>query len=164
MNNPQQPIQSSISADSMTTQNTHFKSAGFFRRMAAIIYDGILVFSLLFFTSIPLIILFEKLTGESLYQHVAYYGFVLWLYAVAFIYFGWFWTHSGQTPGMKAWHLKITTMEGAKIGWVAAFKRYVGALLSWAIVGLGFLWVFISKSKKTWHGVLSHTRVFEDRN
>ncbi len=164
MNNQTRPVNSSISADSQANQNIGFKPAGFFRRMAAITYDGILVFSLLFLTSIPLIILFEKITGQNLNQHVAYYGFVLWLYAVAFIYFGWFWINSGQTPGMKAWHLKISTVDGAKINWVAAFKRYLGALLSWAIVGLGFLWVIVSRNKKTWHGLLSQTRLFLDRD
>ena len=161
MNNSKNSIQPTISTEQSNAVNPLLKPAGFFRRMAAIIYDGILVFSILFFSSIPILVLFEKFTGEKLNEHSAYYGFVLWLYCAVFIYFGWFWTKTGQTPGMKAWRLKLANLDGLKINWTTALRRYLGALLSWAIAGLGFLWVLISK--KTLHGMLSKTRVYLDK-
>lgn len=163
MTNPKTETRSAISFEHLSHSKEVPKPGNFFRRMAAIFYDSILLFSLLFFSSIPLLVLFEKTTGQHLYEHTAYYGFVLWLYLVAFVYFGWFWTKTGQTPGMKAWHLRLTTEKGLKINWMTALQRYLGALLSWAVVGLGFLWILLSKSNKTWHGTLSGTRIFLDK-
>ena len=42
---------------------------------------------------------------------------------------------------------------------VAASLRFVAALLSWAAVGLGFLWQLWDRDRLTWHDRISGTRI-----
>jgi len=134
-------------------------SPGFFRQMAVISYDALLLLALLFLAT-ALILPFNEGKAFSSSQ----YFFPLYLLLVSYLYYGWFWTHGGQTLGMKTWKIKIQTLEQTPVTWSLAFKRFILAMVSWGFVGLGFLWLFIDKRKLTWHDKLSGTQlVFEDK-
>lgn len=123
------------------------------RRLAVIIYDGLLLFAVLFFAAIPFSVAFNITYDSPLYPI-----FVAYLYGVAFLYYGWFWTR-GQTLAMKTWRVGIETNEGHRLSWKQAFVRYVAAMISWLIVGLGFYWSLFHKQKATWHDLASSTRL-----
>jgi uncharacterized RDD family membrane protein YckC len=38
-------------------------------------------------------------------------------------------------------------------------RRLAAAVLSWLPAGLGWLWCVFDREHRTWHDVLSHTRV-----
>ncbi len=82
---------------------------------------------------------------------------------VSFLFYGWFWTHGGQTLGMRVWHLYLTKPDGKFIDWPLAAKRYTAAVLSWACLGLGFLWVWIHPKRMTWHDLISNTQIVYHR-
>ena len=80
---------------------------------------------------------------------------------VIFVFFGWFWTHGGQTLGMRAWRLKVTTEDGKGLNWSRAFLRFLLAGLSWLILGLGFIWALFDKRRQTLHDRLSKTMLIQ---
>lgn len=124
------------------------------RRFAAIFYDFLLLLSVLFFAT-ALILPFNA--GQAFTQHWLY---SLYLLTVTFIFYGWFWTHGGQTLGLKAWKLQVLTIDRQSITWSQAFLRFNGAIVSWCALGLGFCWSLIDKNKRCWHDVFSKTDIF----
>lgn len=131
------------------------RSPGLFRHLAIIIYDSLLLLALLFLAT-ALILPFNK--GEAYASNQ--YFFPLFLLTVSFIFYGWFWTHGGQTLGMRAWKIKILTFDKQPITWKHAFKRFIMALFSWLFFGVGFLWQLIDKQRYTWHDRFSKTGLF----
>lgn len=71
------------------------------------------------------------------------------------VFFAWFWTHGGQTLGMRAWRIRVVTTQGQTLTWKQAALRYTGAIFSLVILGLGYLWIYIDKNKASWHDKLS---------
>ncbi len=124
------------------------------RRLAAITYDFFLLFAVLFFASLPVIIPFRITIGDTWYPlYIAY------IYSVSFVFFGWFWTHGGQTLGMKTWRIRIETREGGPITWLQALQRFVVALLSTVLLGAGFIWCLFNRESLSWHDLASKTRL-----
>ena len=157
------------------------KRIGLIKRLVVMAYDGLLLFSLLFFTSAICMLVFNLLAPESLYVdsskleahklasftelgRLLAFGIVaLNSLAVSFFFYGWFWTHGGQTLGMRVWHLYLTKPDGKFIGWSLAAKRYLLALLSWGSLGIGFLWVLFHPQRKAWHDILTDTQIIYHR-
>ena len=75
------------------------------------------------------------------------------------LFFGWFWTHGGQTLGMRSWRIRVVDLNGEPIGWGLAVRRYLAALLSWAMAGAGFLWMLFDTDGCSLHDRLSGTRL-----
>ena len=116
------------------------------RRLASIAYDLLVL---------PAVLLaqgrLQVYPGRALFQ-----GYLLW---VAFVFFGGFWVHGGQTPGMRAWRLQLTNRDGTGISWKQARRRFAGALLSWLPAGLGYLWILIDREGLAWHDRISGTEL-----
>jgi uncharacterized RDD family membrane protein YckC len=95
------------------------------RRLAALMYEGVLLFGVVFLAGY----LFSTLTQQrnGLVHHnwmAAWIGFVVGAYFV------WFWTHGGQTLPMKTWRLKVVrAAEGSGVSVTRAVVRYVFAWL-----------------------------------
>lgn len=81
-----------------------------------------------------------------------------YLLAVSALFFCTFWRR-GETLGMRAWKLRMVTADGRQPGWGRALLRFAAAILSWAALGLGFLWVLVDREKFAWHDRLSGTRL-----
>lgn len=127
---------------------------GFFRRLGAIVYDSLLLFSVLFIGTAVIL----PFNGGQAFGNTQYYYF-FYLLMLSLLFFGWFWTHGGQTLGMRAWKLKVCSASLQPISWNQAALRFVAALLSWGAFGLGFLWIAFEKRKRGWHDLLSKTQV-----
>ena len=136
---------------------TALKAAGFFRRLAAILYDSLLLVAILFVATAAILPLNH---GEAFASDNFYY--LAYLVFVSFLFYGGFWTHGGQTLGLRAWKLKVLTFEQQPLNWKQALVRYIAAIFSWAIFGLGFLWILVDKNHRGWHDHLSKTTIFLD--
>jgi uncharacterized RDD family membrane protein YckC len=92
-----------------------------------------------------------------------HWAYPVYLGLVTFGFVGWFWTHGGQTLGMKAWRLRLLAADGMGVGWGRAALRFTGALLSFACLGLGYWWMLVDPDGLAWHDRLSDTRIEFDR-
>lgn len=96
---------------------------GLARRFAAFLYEGVLLFGVVFFAGL----LYSILTRQ---QHAleGRTGMGVVIFLVLGAYFVGFWTRTGQTLAMKTWHLRVVDAAGRPLGVVRAIARY---LLSW---------------------------------
>lgn len=128
---------------------------GLLRHLAAIIYDFLLLVALLFFATA---ILLPFNGGKAFSQQQIFYP--LYLLTISFCFYGWFWTHGGQTLGLKAWKIKVLNNDYGLISWQQAVVRFIVSLFSWSLLGLGFLWVLVDKNQRCWHDIVSKTGLF----
>lgn len=121
------------------------------RRLAAILYDGFLVFALLMVASLIVVALLRDAVNPNnlLFQ--------IYLLMVAWSYFAICW-RSGQTLGMKSWHIHIVG-QTRSISLRETGIRYLVAIVSWGAVGLGFLWALFHPQRAAWHDLASGTRL-----
>jgi uncharacterized RDD family membrane protein YckC len=127
--------------------------AGLFRRLMAIIYDLFLLIALLFIATAAAMVLNK---GNAIQPGQTFYPvYVVYLLVVSFVFYGWFWTHGGQTLGMKTWKMKLQQENGEAVTWPLALLRFVTAILSWAAAGLGFIWSLFHPLRRTWHDIAS---------
>lgn len=96
------------------------------RRCAAACYDGLLLFAI-WVVSLMASVSVQKALGAARNDHVN--GALLLLAGLAF--FGWSWTHGGQTLGMRAWRLQVRREDGAGLRWPVAALRYALMLACW---------------------------------
>ncbi len=126
--------------------------AGLLDRLAALLYDALLLLALLFVAT-ALLLPFTR--GEALQPHNPFYS--TYLLFISFFFFGWFWMHGGQTLGMRAWRLQLRRLDGKPLTWWHALLRFLTAIPSWALGGLGFWWMLIDRRRLTWHDRISET-------
>lgn len=127
---------------------------GGLRRLAVLFYDGLLLFGVLFAATF---ILLPFTRGEPIGPNNVFY--TVYLLAVSYAYFEWFWTHGGQTLGMRAWRVTLVADPPLVLDRRRCLLRFVAALVSWAPAGLGFLWALLDREKLAWHDRLSRTRL-----
>ncbi len=120
-------------------------------------YDLLLLIAVLFVATALLLPLNagKAFTAEQFF-------FPLYLLLVSFCFYTWFWMHGGQTLGLRAWKIKVLTLDRKPITWKHALLRFSAAMLSWLFFGLGFLWILIDKNQRSWHDHLSQTALFFD--
>jgi len=129
----------------------------FWRRLAAMAYDILLLLSVLLLATAIIVIPLGMVTGEGQIADSLIYRLYLLLLIVG--YFIWPWLRGGQTVGMRSWRARLVSMDGEEIGLKQLLIRFIAALLSWAVLGLGFFWVLIDPAKLAWHDRLSNTRL-----
>ncbi len=100
--------------------------ASLFRRLAAMVYDGLLLLAVLFVSTA---IVLPLTGGEAV--GAGNPVFMTYLFLVSFFFFAWFWTHGGQTLGMRAWKIRVQRLDGGPISWSQALLRYMVGLISW---------------------------------
>lgn len=123
------------------------------RRMACFLYEGILLFGVIFIAGY----LFDTLTQSRhalMYRHARQ----AWLFFVLGAYFVWFWTHGGQTLAQKTWKIRVVDREGKAIGLMRAIVRYA---LCWpfALSGLGLVWSWFDRDKQFLQDRLAGTQL-----
>jgi uncharacterized RDD family membrane protein YckC len=101
-----------------------------FRRLAAILYDSLLVFALLMLATA---LLLPFTGGQRIPPGTLSHQ--LYLLVVAYLYFDYCWRHGGQTLGMKAWKFRCVDAVSHR----QTALRFLGGLLSLLTLGLGFV-------------------------
>lgn len=130
------------------------KPASLLRRLGAMLYDTLLIIALMFFATIPFVVISggEAVKPESLIYQLILLG-VVYLFLVGF------WCRRGSTLGMLAWGLRLETDDGALPGLAQSSIRFVIAPISLLVGGLGFFWQLWDAEHQTWHDKLSRTRL-----
>lgn len=124
------------------------------RRLAIIVYDAVVVISLLMLAA--LLAILAGFEGQTAMKDPVY---TLYLFSTWFAYLGWCWSKGGMTVGMRAWRVKIEDHAGNQPGWGHSAIRFVVSLLSAATAGAGFAWSLFDSHKRTWHDMASQTKL-----
>ena len=151
----------------MQTTSETLPTAGVLRRLMAMVYDGLLVFAVLFTATIPTVFLptneQQVITNGDVTHELPSLAngwlFQLYLLFIFCSFFCWFWRKNGQTLGMQAWRLQIEDLTGQRISWRQCFTRLAGASVSILCLGAGFWWIWIDKNGYSWHDRWSKSRM-----
>jgi len=108
--------------------------APLWRRLMASVYDGLLLLGLWMSTA-----LINVLIRQALHLDDGSRAPQVLFFLVGLVFFGWFWTHGGQTLGMRAWRLRVQRCDGNALRWPIAIIRYSVMLASWLAVPAPFV-------------------------
>ena len=140
--------------------------AGVGRRLAALVYDSLIIAGLLMVYGFFALLISSAVVGlECNAEHLDYNpcmsGPLLQLGMLVVIagYFIWSWRAAGQTIGMRAWRLLLASPEGVQLTWRQCALRTVTAPLSLACLGLGYFWAWTRADKASWHDLASGSQV-----
>ncbi len=104
------------------------RPAPLWRRLAAALYDGLLLLGLWMAA-----LLVDTIARDGLGSERQWPALRAYLFLIGLAFFGWFWTHGGQTLGMRAWRLQLRRTSGADVRWTEAALRYALMLLCWGV-------------------------------
>ena len=125
----------------MGNETTGGAPAGLFRRLAALLYDLLLVIALGFVVTFAMLPLTQGEAILSSTQGLVGHAYHALLAMLAFAYFGWSWTRSGQTLGMRAWRIRLESAVAKPLDWTESLLRFLlGVGLAW-LAALG-AWYF----------------------
>jgi uncharacterized RDD family membrane protein YckC len=134
-------------------------SAGFGRRVAALLYDSLLLAALLVIFTSGAVFLNHRIAVEPATAGAWAYLYRSGLVAIVVGYYLLNWLRSGQTLGMRAWHLRAVADSGKPMALQAAALRILFGVLAWAPAALGVLWLYADREHLALHDRLSKTRV-----
>lgn len=151
------------------------------RRMAAFLYEGVLLFGLVMVVGLIYSIAVNQRHGLQGRQ-----GMMAVQFLALSVYFMWLWIHGGQTLALKTWQLRLVTPEGGPLSPMRALVRYLSswlwfmppllvtwlagwhdkstmsaALLVWMAFYASLSWAL--PSRQFLHDVISGTRVIDNR-
>lgn len=133
---------------------TTLDSPGLFRRLASMVYDGLLLVALLFVVTFIFTLVFGSVAAADL-RYVL--QALLWLVIGA--YFLWYWTHGGQTLAMQTWRIRLLHESGAPLTLKQALLRYVAASAGILFFGAGLIWALFDREGLFLHDRLVGTRL-----
>jgi uncharacterized RDD family membrane protein YckC len=129
-------------------------TAPFLVRIAAMIYESLLVTAVLFVASFIIIpVVGEMQTAWQ--RHL----FQLYIVGVLFAYFSAFWLRSGQTLAMKTWRIRLVDRNGGRITFRQALLRFFLALFGLMLGGIGFWWALVDRDRQFLHDRIAGTRL-----
>lgn len=108
------------------------QAPGLRRRLACFAYEGVLLFGVVMLAGLA-----YGLVTQQKHALVGMHGLQIFVFAVLGLYFGWFWSHGGQTVAMKTWRVRVLTKNGVALSPTRALCRYLLSWL-WFLPALGF--------------------------
>lgn len=121
-------------------------------------YDALLVVALVaVVNTLALGVVVQVTAGEQQVLNAHLVQFLTLLSSVSF--FSVFWLNGGQTLGMQVWRIKLVDFQGDPPTAGKVLLRCLGASLSAACLGLGYLWCLIDRNNRYWHDYLSGTEL-----
>lgn len=76
-------------------------------------------------------------------------------------YFVGFWLWRGQTPGKMLMNIKLVRMDASNITISVALLRYLGYIVSGAVLFIGFIWIAFDSRKQGFHDKMAETYVIK---
>lgn len=110
--------------------------AGFWRRLGAVIIDGVIL-GVVFAVLVAVL----KGAGDAL-------GLLLTIAYFTYFEGG----PSGQTIGKRALGIRVVSFDtGGPIGYGRGFIRWIGRYVSAVVIYIGYLWMLWDKERQCWH-------------
>ena len=133
-------------------------SPSLLRRLIAMLYDTLLVVALVGVVNALALGVVTGITQGG--QQILNPYLVQTLTTLSIVgFFSMFWVKNGQTLGMQAWRIKLVDFQGKPPTFSRALVHCLGACLSAACLGLGYLWCLVDHNKRYWHDYISHTEL-----
>ncbi len=139
------------------TETADARAPELWRVVMGMIYDGLLIISLLVVGAAIVVVPLGLISGKTIPD--GHPLFQLWLASWVAAFYLWFWTHGGQTLGMRAWRMRVLRLDGEPLTLWNASVRLLASLLSWLGLGLGFIWIVFGPEHRTWHDRIAGTRL-----
>lgn len=95
---------------------------------------------------------------EAMRMGIALTAVLVWLYFAICESSAW-----QATVGKLAMGIRVTDLDGGRIGFWRALGRYAAKILSWMIVGVGFLMIGWTRRRQGLHDMLANTLVLNGR-
>lgn len=119
------------------------------RRLAAFLYDSMLLLAVFFMVTGAAIMLND---GNAIVSPL----YKLALIPVAAFFFTWFWLRGGQTLGMRAWHIKVVNSDDKLIDIKQCLIRFASGLM---LFGITYLAMPFNKRGNALHDTLSQSEI-----
>jgi uncharacterized RDD family membrane protein YckC len=171
------PVAADSTATDPASSPTRLVAAPLVRRMAAFLYEGVLLFGVTFATGLVFAVALHQDSGMKLRS-----GLIAVEFCVVGFYFIGLWVRSGQTLAMKTWHLRLLTADGNPVSPRRALARYLASYAwflppfalahalklpnPWAITGLVTGWIalyalsaLLHPRRQFWHDALCDTAI-----
>ena len=168
-------------SDSAPPRDERLAAAPLVRRMAAFMYEGVLLFGVLAVAGTVYGVAVHQTSGIEKRT-----GLMAVCFVVLGLYFIGLWTRGGQTLPMKTWHLRLLTDSGLPLTPRRALARYLASWIwfvpplalagalhlpnAWAIFGLVGGWIvlyalsaLLHPSRQFWHDWLCDTAIVTAR-
>lgn len=145
------------------------------RRFMCIVYEGVILFAVMFFFGYG----FSALTQFKGQPGVLRNSFQVFMLLVLGLYFVWFWSKGRRTLPMKTMGVRLVDASGAPVGTGRATLRYALASSGWLIamataawvhaggvllLVVPYAWSFIDRRHRALYDVLSGTRLIVQRD
>ena len=142
------------------------------RRLASLLYEGILVFGVAFVAAYLFLALTQS--TDPIPQPVRLL-FQIYMFAVTGMYLVWCWRHGGQTLPMKTWKMRLADSTGRPLSLGRAWWRYtliwlcllpalalyaLGHKWGLALLPLPLAWALVDRDRQFLHDRLAGTAIF----
>lgn len=130
------------------------------RRLAATFYDLLLCIAVCWFAGMAAVMISaggDKTDGFAIEPGTLWYQ--LYMLAIVWVFYVFFWARHGQTLGMKTWKFKVVTTEGTQPNILQASMRFFATFISLVPLGMGFWWALLEPDYRCWHDRLSGTKL-----
>ena len=135
------------------------QTAGFLKRVLALVYDSLLIGAIVLVLSLLLVFVNGGYPESS-----SVLSFIQ-LFILVFtgpIFYSYFWiANKGQTTGMQAWKIKLVSMDETELNIKQTMLRCLISTTSFACFGLGYFWILYDKNNLSWSDILTKTKVIK---
>jgi len=133
--------------------------AGFASRFIAFIFDSAISIGVFMLVLSAASFAASVLTGSSIHWNRGNLWVVIAFFAWEFFYYAYFWTASGQTPGMTLLGVQVVGQDGSNVGARRGLVRTLAFPLSFLLLGLGFVGILLSRDRRALHDSIAGTDV-----
>lgn len=143
-----------------------FASPSLLRIFASMVYDSLLLAAISIAYGALVVAIRVAITGQPEAGHRIEWGMAAgtlvtlgWLLSLMFFYI-YFWQKFGQTLGMKTWRIQLVDAQSHQlVSYSQAITRSLAAMLSLAVLGVGYWLSLAHPQGRLLHDVISGTRL-----
>ena len=158
--NPYRPAQAALRSRRPATRNEDVVYAGFWKRAAAAIVDGILIWIIGSFGGEALGTLLGDLAGGG--ELAVAMMVLLVTLALQVCYYAFFHaSFNAATPGKMLIGIKVVRSDGENISFLRAVARYFATIPSGILLGIGYLMAGFTARKQALHDMICDTVVVD---
>jgi len=145
-------------SNNLNSTLNHSIDASLSSRLKAFLTDTFLITTPIFYIVIYLIMG----SGEGFAQNRSLGWSVI--LTIHFIIVAIFWLKNGQTPGLKAYGIRLVDSKTLKrVSVLQVFIRYFSTTISLISIFLLFI-PYLNKDKKTFQDIVSNTKIIDEKN